>query len=68
MQCRATKDSSWWNVLTKCSAVEEGMENDFSIQQVQWREEIELQDGEITVKGYYYDNTEKERKKTEKTV
>ena len=44
------------------------MENDFSIQQVQWREEIELQDGQITVRGYYYDNTEKERKKTEKTV
>ena len=24
-------DSSWWSVLTKRGAVEEGMENDFSI-------------------------------------
>ena len=41
MQCRATKDSSWWNVLTKCSAVEEGMENDFSIHTLRTHEQYE---------------------------
>ena len=56
-----------WNGMLIAKLIRQ-MENDFNIQQVQWREEIELQDGQVTVRGYYYDNTEKERKKTEKTI
>jgi len=34
-------DSSWWSILTKCSTVEEGMENDFSIHTLRTHEQYE---------------------------
>ena len=34
-------DSSWWSVLTKRGAVEEGMENDFSIHALRTHEQYE---------------------------